>query len=461
MRNTLLYAWTAVTSIVQVNVLDIPRAYTGLAEWLACVVFIQQFKRRLPLKKYLPLSALWLAVQVAFLVLTGGLPLYLWLPCMIAAVGLMLAQLMLSCDLDFYTGAYTCVRAFVLAEFMASLQWQIHCFLWPDDNWIWWQRYGLLALIYGGVFLAVALLERRYGGGEASISITSHELLAVAIMGISVFAISNLSFYFEKTPFSGQYASEVLNIRTLVDAVGIALLYAYHVQHREAQTRKELSAMQTILENQYAQYRMSRDSIDMINRKYHDLKHQIAALRAEPDPAVRNQWLDEMEEDIRTYEAQNKTGNSVLDTLLTGKNLYCQKHSIGMTVVADGKHLAFMDIMDICSLFGNALDNAIECELKISDKTKRMIHLTLTAQRHFLLLQVENYCPNVPEFRDGLPVTTKQDPGSHGFGLKSIRYTAAKYGGTTTVRAEDGWFVLKVLFPLPESKEENTPGGGA
>ena len=110
-----------------------------------------------------------------------------------------------------------------------------------------------------------------------------------------------------------------------------------------------------------------------------------------------------------------------------------------------------MDIMDICTIFGNALDNAIECELKIPDKSKRMIHLTLTTQKQFLLLQVENYCPNMPAFRDGLPVTTKQDSANHGFGVKSIRFTARKYGGSTTVGAEDGWFVLKVLIPLPEN----------
>ena len=66
-----------------------------------------------------------------------------------------------------------------------------------------------------------------------------------------------------------------------------------------------------------------------------------------------------MEEDIKTYEAQNKTGNPVLDTVLTSKSLYCQKHGITLTCVADGTRLGFMSVMDICTIFGNALDNAI------------------------------------------------------------------------------------------------------
>ena len=112
-----------------------------------------------------------------------------------------------------------------------------------------------------------------------------------------------------------------------------------------------------------------------------------------------------------------------------------------------------MSTMDICSLFGNALDNAIECERKLTDKSKRMIHLTLTTRKQFLLLQVENYCPEPPSFRDGLPVTTKDDTGYHGFGVKSIQLTARKYGGSAVVQVKDDWFILQVLIPIPDAAD--------
>ena len=82
-----------------------------------------------------------------------------------------------------------------------------------------------------------------------------------------------------------------------------------------------------------------------------------------------------------------------------------------------------------------------------------MIHLSLTAQKQFLLLQVENFCPNMPSFQDGVPVTTKRDKENHGFGVKSIQAIARKYGGSTIFQASDGWFVLKVLLPLPKETE--------
>ena len=143
------------------NILDIPRVYTGIAEWMACMIYAIQFRHRIPMKWYVPAAGAALGLQCLFLVVTDDWPLYLWIPCMVTAAGMMLGLLLLLCDLDFLSGAYTCVRAFVLAEFAASLEWQIHCFLWPMDDVVWWQSWGLLVLVYAGICLVMVLLERR------------------------------------------------------------------------------------------------------------------------------------------------------------------------------------------------------------------------------------------------------------------------------------------------------------
>ncbi len=203
-----------------------------------------------------------------------------------------------------------------------------------------------------------------------------------------------------------------------------------------------------MLQNQYVQYKQSRESIDLINYKYHDLKHQIAYLRSERDSAKREAYLDRMEEEIKQYEAQNKTGNAVLDTVLTSKSLYCAKHDITFTCVADGTLLEFMDVMDICNIFGNALDNAIECELKIPDKEKRLIHVTVSKQKNFLILRFENYFEGNLKTKDGDILTTKDEKEHHGYGIKSIRYIINKYDGALTVETKENWFEMKALIPI-------------
>lgn len=190
--------------------------------------------------------------------------------------------------------------------------------------------------------------------------------------------------------------------------------------------RHELASVQNILHNQYIQYQQSQETRDLINYKYHDLKHHIIALRAEEDPQKRDEYLDKMEDQIRIYEVQNKTGNKVLDTLLTSKNLHCMKNNISMTCVVDGTLFDFMDTFDICSIFGNALDNAIECEMKIKEEEKRLIHVSAFSQKSFLIIRFENYYEGELTFDENLPVTTKSEVQFHGYGLKSLRYTVHK-----------------------------------
>lgn len=143
-------------------------------------------------------------------------------------------------------------------------------------------------------------------------------------------------------------------------------------------TQREADALRNMLHIQYENYKIRQESIDLINQKYHDLKHQIAVLRA---VAKHNAVLDNMEQEIKAYEAQNDTGNKVLDTVLTGKSLTCHTKNIQLTCVADGTALDFMDVMDISNLFGNALDNAIESTDKITDPERRLIHLNVARQK--------------------------------------------------------------------------------
>ena len=153
-----------------------------------------------------------------------------------------------------------------------------------------------------------------------------------------------------------------------------------------------------------------------------------------------------MEQEIKCYEAQNKTGNRILDTILTATTIQCQSHGISLTCVADGKELEFMQPMDISALFGNALDNAIESVKKISDRQKRLIHVSVARQKNFLRIKVENCYEGDLEFENGMPKTTKQDKRYHGYGMKSIRKIVEKYNGSVTVNAEDGWFELRILM---------------
>ena len=428
---------------------DIPRFYTALAEWLSCLLCMRELVRRFSGWRFWGIAGTVFLVQSVFLVLTGGLEGPVWLMCMAAAVFLMFCFLRISCGSSSLDVGYVCVKAFVLAEFMASLEWQLHCFFYYGMGYeSSWTGLLLLLAVYGGTCLVARGISSRYISGTEQMDTTGRELLFAAVIGLSVFLMSNIGFVYSQTPFSGKYASDIFNVRTLIDLGGLAILVAYHIQRLHLRAQHDLESMEMILHNQYTQYQQSQETLDLINYKYHDLKHHIIALRAEENKEKRNAYLDKMEDEIRNYEAQNKTGNQVLDTLLTAKSLYCMREKIALTYVVDGARLDFMDVMDICSIFGNALDNAIECEKKIPETEKRMIHVSMFVQQTFLIIRFENYCEGELDFEQNLPVTTKKQAEFHGYGLKSLRHTVHKYGGEVDIDVEDQWFRLKILIPL-------------
>lgn len=275
--------------------------------------------------------------------------------------------------------------------------------------------------------------------------------LSVLVIGVMLYILSSLSFSRFDTPFDASTYAEAFNIRTLVYFGGVALFCAVHMLLCEIHITSERDALENMLNAQYMSYQLGQESVELINRKYHDLKHQIAVLRSGIAAGEKLEYLDRLEREIQVYETQFKTGNQILDTILTSKSIHCQQNQIVLSCVADGSLLGFMEIADISVLFGNALDNAIEAVSSIADSEQRLIDLSVSAQKGFVWIRVINRFQGKVTIRNGFPVTTKADSKNHGYGVKSIAATAEKYGGTATVETKDGWFELRILIPMQQS----------
>ncbi len=427
---------------------DIPRLYTALAEWLSCCLFVILLGPRIKRSNLIIVGAIYLLSLMVFMELTATITLWLWIPCMLIAFLSMAGFISFCNKTSFFDSVFYAVMAFSIAECIASLEWQIvNYFYFEVNNMPLWFEVLAIIIVYGSVLFAIWRLLRSRIPTDKRMNIEKKDWLISVFICVIVFGFSNLSFITVTSDVPGQYFKEIAYTRTLVDIAGVSMLYAHFLSCRNNMVRRELDAVQNALENQYKQYKQSRESIDIINMKHHDLKHQINMLRNMHDNEQRSAFLDSMEADIKAYELQNKTGNSVLDTLLTGKSMYCNKHGITMTVVADGSLLDFMDAMDICSIFGNSLDNAIESVMEIKEKEKRLIHVSVSQVKSFVMIRIENYFEGDLKIDSGNFLTTKKDAKSHGYGIKSIKYTANRYDGVVSINAENHWFELKILLP--------------
>ena len=195
------------------------------------------------------------------------------------------------------------------------------------------------------------------------------------------------------------------------------------------------------------QYQLSRKNIDAINVKCHDIKHQIRSL-ADGGRVADGRALEDLAAEIAIYDSTVKTGNPALDVILTEKGLVCSGEKITLAVIADGRALECLEPQEIYSLFGNALDNAIEAVRGIGEPERRLVSLNVRRSGTMCVINVENSCDVAPAFRDGLPVTTKADAGSHGFGTRSMRGIVERHGGVLSFGCEDGVFHVDALLPM-------------
>ena len=444
------------TGFIHAELFDnFPRLHTAIAEWLACMLFIiprtKRFRGWKLYAAYIGFAVL-LFVTNYFNEMADG---WVWILLMAACMAEMYLMIWTCCEASPWKALYHWAHSFMAAEFAASLEWQINCYIIYEVHQIGYYEflYAMIA-VYIVVFGVLWFLNSRTGLMKNQLHVSPADALLAFFIAMIMFMMGNFRFMFRGATVAEMTGAGILFIRTLADFAGLVLLYTMDAQRREIRARYELNAMNMLLNRQYEQFQIAEANNEALHRVYHDLKHQIAYLRSEPDEKKREACLEELDRVVSTHEAEVSTGNPVLDTLLTSKSLICLDKGITMTVFADAGNAGFLDVMDLCSIFGNAVDNAIEYEQRVADENCRLIKVTVSTQNRFLLIQIRNYCTEPIPIRNGIIATSKQDRQIHGYGIRSIRRAAEKYEGSLNLAQEDEWFVLTVLIPIPEDKKD-------
>lgn len=228
----------------------------------------------------------------------------------------------------------------------------------------------------------------------------------------------------------------------------LALLMQYGLLTESGLGRRN-EVMEQLLYAEQRKQRMTAENAELINRKCHDLKHQIAGLRRMDSAEEREAYLAEIERAVLFFDTSARTGNETLDLILMDKMLAAERYRIKISCVTDGTRLDCLDTMDLYALFGNALDNAIESVSGEPDTDRRVISLRIGTKGNFLAIHLENYVSEPVKIVDGIPVTSKKDTKYHGFGMLSMRRIAEKYGGYMNAGMKDRTFSLDFLIPLP------------
>lgn len=272
---------------------------------------------------------------------------------------------------------------------------------------------------------------------------------------LSIFiAVLTAIMHMLESPFNLMASNKVLFC--LFSLYGIfgclfALFLQYHTFYNGVLV-DDKKILEHIIRRQQEQYKISKENMDNINIKCHDMKQQISLF----EKRIDREALDEIKSIISVYDTTYHTGNEVLDVFLSEKLLSCESAGIRMDCIIDGSSVEFMRPCDIYTIFGNAIDNAVEAVKRLSDPEKKMIGIHVSRKLNMTVIHFENcYSGQLAYDGDELPITMKAEKAWHGFGLRSIRLIVEKYGGNMTVRTDGDIFNLNISIPYIEGKSKD------
>ena len=302
----------------------------------------------------------------------------------------------------------------------------------------------LVQLLSGAVFFAaVYILLARQLPYKGEYHIGPRQLFSAFFIGILFMVQAAVldNARAEHTPLS-------LTVTILIGQFYfITLLYFQSELFKKSAMEKEMNELNLLYERQRQQYQVARQNVQIINKRCHELKLQIAALRQmsgaasdPPDPELKAH-IDEAEKAAQLYDASRNTGNEVLDVVLTEKSLLCESRRIQLNAVTDGSCLGFFEASDLYALFANMLDHAIESAVQVPEPERRCIDLLVCTRQSFVVVNVIS--PDRPP--------EAADTRATHYAVKVTNRIVQKYKGTLTTESQNGFFAVKIIFPTIHS----------
>ncbi|MDO4269333.1 MAG: GHKL domain-containing protein [Eubacteriales bacterium] len=317
---------------------------------------------------------------------------------------------------------------------------------------VWLDRDGFVGLCVKLAAWALFWLLVRRAVPEGTVSLPDRLWALIGTLSLApVFAMLSFSIwgYHRRINFWDAYEDAVQPIAytilpfVLLSAVAIVCAAVVLSRHETREREHQLADMREVY------YQGVRREQRQVRALRHDLRNHLAALSgllAEGETGKARAYLEELSQSPALHGGRRFCENETVNAVLASKAVDMER--AGLTAdfgVSLPEGLPVSD-PDLCALFGNALDNAIEAASRADDKR---VAVRARADKGLLMLRVQNaYAGRRQPSAPGRFSTTKADKAAHGFGLAGMREIAVRHGGTLEANADDGRFELLVCLPI-------------
>lgn len=242
---------------------------------------------------------------------------------------------------------------------------------------------------------------------------------------------------------------ELIIISVLLILSNICLILAIRKIIIDNRLIAEGSLIKEKMKMQYTHYVNIQQDHMKVRQLHHDIKNHIACIKGvTQNNNDATNYISSIESELDRYDNSFNTGNMILDILLNEKSKVCKENNTKLLIdINNFDTCNFIDTIDVCSIFSNVLDNAIEACEKISSFDKEII-LRGTIVNNFFVIRIENTKQNKVNIKDNYIKTDKKDTYLHGLGIKSVKDSVSKYNGEVVIDYSENMFIMKIFIPL-------------
>lgn len=296
-------------------------------------------------------------------------------------------------------------------------------------------------------FIAINLMRRIKN--KKDITFTFNEIL-VYVAPLSTITIVSIFIKYQTDtykPVPQLIAVICVCMGLLISNVFIWLMFEQMIE--QDRQRRRYEEIQDKVKQQYKYYRNIESRQEESNRMWHDINNHLGCIRQLIDnhhPEEATEYLNKINTSINRLRGNINTGSLILDAILNDKYEIAQMNGINMTLELDQVVIDFIDSIDVCTIYGNLLDNAIEACMKMPEN-KREINIISRNIKGFIAVKIVNTTAEEIIIKNNRIATTKADRYKHGIGLINICETIEKYGGNITMDCENNQFTTNILLP--------------
>ena len=303
-----------------------------------------------------------------------------------------------------------------------------------------------ITFVFSGLIAFVVVLQIRRLVKKNEIYIYEHRnmLLVFDFVFSLIFlcyerVFHNMTINISKVEVTKMLSFVALSI--LVSAIMIVLL-----KNKMIEKQNEILQLQEELAKK--RYEELAEIISKNHQLVHDMNNHLFMLQEyarEGDIKGLQRYIQEVQQEYLPSSRKTWTGNQALDFILNQKRAEAKRQKIEFQIQADKSIYLPMTDSEICVLFGNLLDNAIEASAQIKEE-KKWIKVSIGQQKEMFFLNITNNYTKAPVMQRGEYVTTKQQKDAHGYGIKSVKRIVEKHEGILNLHNADGKFEVRMSF---------------